>query len=43
MEQMNLFDSRPQSAPLASRLRPETLDEYVGQQHLIGPASCFGS
>ena len=37
MEQMNLFDSRPQSAPLASRLRPETLDEYVGQQHLIGP------
>ncbi|MBQ7868298.1 MAG: replication-associated recombination protein A [Clostridia bacterium] len=37
MEQMNLFDSRPQTAPLASRLRPETLDEYVGQQHLIGP------
>ena len=37
MEQMNLFDSRPQAAPLASRLRPETLDEYVGQQHLIGP------
>ncbi|WP_462378349.1 replication-associated recombination protein A, partial [Emergencia timonensis] len=22
--------------PLASRLRPETLDEYVGQKHLIG-------
>ncbi|MBP3647867.1 MAG: replication-associated recombination protein A [Clostridia bacterium] len=37
MEQMNLFDARPQSAPLASRLRPETLDEYVGQQHLIAP------
>ena len=37
MEQMNLFDSRPQSAPLASRLRPETLEEYVGQQHLVGP------
>lgn len=36
MEQMSLFDSRPQSAPLASRLRPETLDEYVGQQHLVG-------
>jgi len=37
MEQMNLFDSRPSAAPLASRLRPETLDEYVGQQHLVGP------
>ena len=37
MEQMNLFDSRPAASPLASRLRPETLDEYVGQQHLIGP------
>ncbi len=34
--QMSLFDDREQSAPLASRLRPETLDEYVGQQHLVG-------
>lgn len=23
--------------PLADRMRPKTLDEYVGQQHLIGP------
>ncbi len=23
--------------PLAARLRPRTLDEYVGQQHLVGP------
>ncbi len=37
MEQMNFFDSRPQPAPLASRLRPETLEEYVGQKHLIAP------
>lgn len=36
MEQMSLFDDRKINAPLASRLRPETLDEYVGQQHLIG-------
>ncbi len=36
MEQLSLFDDRPQSAPLASRLRPESLDEYVGQSHLIG-------
>ena len=25
------------TAPLAARLRPRTLDEVVGQQHLIGP------
>ncbi len=23
--------------PLAERMRPETLDHYIGQQHLIGP------
>ena len=22
--------------PLAERLRPQTLDEYIGQQHLVG-------
>lgn len=33
--QNDLF-SRPLIAPLAERLRPETLDEMVGQQHLIG-------
>lgn len=40
MEQLNLFADSPSqftSSPLASRLRPETLDEYVGQQHLVGP------
>ncbi len=36
MEQLSLFDDRKQSAPLASRLRPESLEEYVGQRHLIG-------
>ncbi len=35
--QMSLFDDREQMAPLASRLRPESLDEYVGQEHLVGP------
>ena len=24
------------SAPLAERLRPQSLDEYIGQQHLVG-------
>jgi putative ATPase len=25
------------STPLAERLRPRTLDEVIGQQHLLGP------
>lgn len=33
MEQLSLFDNRERTAPLASRLRPDNLDEYVGQQH----------
>lgn len=36
MEQISMLDDRAKNAPLASRLRPETLDEYVGQQHLVG-------
>jgi len=24
------------SAPLAERLRPKTLDQYIGQQHIVG-------
>ena len=36
MSQMSLFDnSIPE--PLAARLRPASLDEYVGQEHLVGP------
>ncbi|MCA9933947.1 MAG: AAA family ATPase [Ardenticatenaceae bacterium] len=26
-----------QEAPLAHRMRPRTLDEYAGQQHIVGP------
>ena len=38
MEQLSLFDAAPAaSQPLAARLRPESLEEFVGQQHLIGP------
>ena len=45
MEQMSLFDMGSSgwkgeglhaSDPLASRLRPETLEEFVGQKHLVG-------
>ena len=39
--EMNLFDYMRESkmeseSPLASRLRPRTLDEVVGQQHIVG-------
>lgn len=33
---MDLFSSPPPSQPLAARLRASTLDEYVGQEHLLG-------
>ena len=36
MEQPSLF-AHEVSQPLAARLRPQTLDEYVGQTHLLGP------
>lgn len=35
MEQKSLFEDET-NQPLASRLRPKNLDEFVGQQHLIG-------
>lgn len=35
MEQMSLFD-RPKNEPLAARLRPQRLEDFVGQTHLLG-------
>jgi len=38
---MNLFQPTPDAqvtqSPLADRMRPRTLDEFVGQEHLVGP------
>ena len=42
---MSLFDTSPivatgrreRQAPLADRMRPHSLDEYVGQEHLLAP------
>jgi putative ATPase len=41
---MSLFESNPlvaveadRSRPLAERMRPRTLDEYIGQEHMLGP------
>ena len=30
-------EGRREAAPLAERMRPQVLDEYVGQSHLLGP------
>jgi putative ATPase len=31
------LDFADAAAPLAERLRPKTLDEVIGQRHLLGP------
>lgn len=42
MNQLSMFDSEftentaPMTAPLADRMRPQRLEEYVGQTHLLG-------
>lgn len=36
MDQLSLFDGLEVYHPLASRMRPEDLDEFVGQGHLLG-------
>ncbi len=33
---MDLFDRPPVAQPLAARMRPTSLDEYVGQEHVLG-------
>src|SRR5829696_8640083 len=47
---MSLFDSEPgaagaeaidATAPLAARMRPRTLDEVVGQDHVLGDGSAL--
>ncbi len=42
MEQLSLFDVQAQegafdvATPLAERMRPQALEDYVGQRHLLG-------
>lgn len=33
---MTLFDERQEMVPLATRLRPSSLEEFAGQEHLLG-------
>src|ERR1700751_5978323 len=41
MVSVSLFDSAPiednSGRPLAERMRPERLEDYVGQEHVLGP------
>lgn len=39
MEEMNLFQDTKKFAPLADRVRPTSLDEFVGQEHIIKKGS----
>lgn len=41
MEQLSFFD-REEEQPLASRLRPRTLEEYVGQTIFWDRARSYG-
>lgn len=37
---INIFDSQEEVgdiAPLAERMRPKSLDDIVGQEHIVGP------
>ena len=43
---MDLFDdlreeNRLKARPLAARMRPRTLEEFVGQGHVLGPGSAL--
>ena len=45
---MGLFQTIPENGnssdgtrPLADRMRPRTLDEFMGQEHLVGPGKPF--
>ncbi|MBD3645381.1 MAG: replication-associated recombination protein A [Alcanivorax sp.] len=41
MNDLFATDAAQQAQPLAARLRPTSLDEYVGQQHLVGEGKPF--
>ncbi len=36
MANENLFSSNKEREPLAARMRPRNLDEYIGQDHIVG-------
>lgn len=43
MAQDSLFSTKRHTAPLAERLRPQTLADYVGQNHVIGDGTALSA
>src|SRR5690242_20871420 len=39
----SLFSARDTAQPLAARMRPRTLEEFVGQEHLLAPGKALRS
>jgi putative ATPase len=39
----SLFSARESAQPLAARMRPRTLEEFVGQEHLLAPGKALRS
>jgi putative ATPase len=39
----DLFAAEDPLRPLADRMRPRTLDEFIGQQHLLGPGKALSA
>src|ERR1051325_1732468 len=39
----SLFSARETAQPLAARMRPRTLEEFVGQEHLLAPGKALRS
>src|SRR5579859_7307701 len=39
VERPDAIDALPPDAPLAARMRPRTLEEFVGQRHIVGEGS----
>ncbi len=37
MKQQTFFEADPADTPLATRMRPQSLEEFAGQKHLLGP------
>jgi putative ATPase len=38
----SLFSGSASAEPLAARMRPRTLEEFLGQEHLLGPGKALG-
>jgi len=39
MEQFDLFDTIPKKSPLADKMRPDNLDGFIGQEHIVNSNS----